>query len=286
MARATSKHYTNESMGRRIVPAVVAILFTASAAVSQPASASRRDERPEFEVVSLKLLPHAALIRTKSDPGMLAMVGVGIEAMIRFAYSWEGRPEVAEKPFPTWIANQYWELTAKTPGPSTLDQQKLMMQKFLEERFGLVTHRESREGQIYAMTLTRNGNFEESKEMAEFGAGLSRAVPGSYDLVVSNHRESMQEFAQRLSGIAKQPVVDKTGLTGRYDISFVVPQNFVPALDGDESHATLALDKSGLFHNLEKMGLNLESQKGEYPVFIIDRINKPEELAHGRSTIE
>ena len=204
----------------------------------------------------------------------------GSKPPIRFAYSWEGRPEVAEKPFPGWIASQYWELTAKTPGPSTLDQQKLMMQKFLEEHCGLVTHRGSREGQIYAMTLGKNGNFEESTEAAAFGPQPPHKAQG-YDLLVSGYRISMPEFALRLSGIVKQPIVDKTGLSGRYDLSFVVPQNFIPALDGDESHASLILDKPQLFRNLEKIGLKFESQKGEYPVFIIDKINKPEEL--GRS---
>ena len=103
--------------------------------------------------------------------------------------------------------------------------------------------------------------------------------------LLEGQQMTMSMLADQLSNLAGRTVLDKTGLTGSYDVKL----EFTP----DDSQAAMAKgagdgkeggppppDPNGpsLFAALqEQLGLRLEAQKGPVTVYVIDRVDKPTE---------
>ena len=103
------------------------------------------------------------------------------------------------------------------------------------------------------------------------------AVPGGGGMVIFGTGGSLQLYgvpietlAIVLSNMAGRPVVDKTGLTGRYDIHLEQPKAL--ATDGTEEFRT------SIFTTVqEQLGLRMESAKEPVEVLVIDRVERPSE---------
>jgi uncharacterized protein (TIGR03435 family) len=77
-------------------------------------------------------------------------------------------------------------------------------------------------------------------------------------------------LALNLSNSLERPVIDKTGLNGKYDFELKwTPGSDFPTSDADAPLLFTALS--------ERLGLRLESQKGAVEIFVIDRVEKPTE---------
>lgn len=117
------------------------------------------------------------------------------------------------------------------------------------------------------------GPFDEPIQCGQRRGGFGRFQAGG---------NTMAQFANALSGTAQRVVVDKTGLTGYYDINMTytptpdqLPQGPLPP--GVE---TPAIDPNGpsLFTALqEQLGLKLQDQRGPVEVVVIDAIDAPTE---------
>jgi uncharacterized protein (TIGR03435 family) len=152
------------------------------------------------------------------------------------------------------------------------------LRALLAERFQLVIHRETKEQSIYALVLAKNGpRLQETKEtgtqqnmMTNRGRSEGHAIP-------------IGMLAQSLSGLTGRPVVDKTGLAGKYD--FVL--EWTPDVGADAraqgfgngvTEPAPAPGGPTIFTALqEQLGLKLESQKGPVENIVIDRAEKPSE---------
>jgi uncharacterized protein (TIGR03435 family) len=142
---------------------------------------------------------------------------------------------------PKWVDESWYDIVAKVQGSaSTPDMIGPMLQSLLEDRFGLRIHKEIREVPVYALTLsgsrTKLRAAEEGKcvpldadNLVRTGprppkgtlrfCGLGNEYPNGDHLVADWPSVTMAEFADRmLSGHCDRPVVDKTGLSGRFDI--------------------------------------------------------------------
>jgi uncharacterized protein (TIGR03435 family) len=100
-------------------------------------------------------------------------------------------------------------------GMPNLKQWKVMMQKLLADRFKIAFHREKRELTGYAVTVAKTGS-----ELTA-SAGDPSGLPGLMFRGLGNlpaHNATMADFAGVLqSTVLDRPVVDQTGLTGRFD---------------------------------------------------------------------
>jgi uncharacterized protein (TIGR03435 family) len=95
---------------------------------------------------------------------------------------------------------------------------------------------------------------------------------------------TMKELAQQLPGMGgigiDLPVIDQTGLTGKYDFQFVVGIGGLRSSDarvGDGPAASIADSGPTIFAAFEQIGLKLERQKLATPVMVIDRVESPTE---------
>jgi uncharacterized protein (TIGR03435 family) len=94
---------------------------------------------------------------------------------------------------------------------------------------------------------------------------------------------TMEQFAQMISGTAQRVVLDKTGLTGYYDIAL----NFTPSGDqlpqgapppGAPAAPPIDPDGPSFFTAIqEQLGLKLDNQRGPVEVVVIDSIQQPTE---------
>jgi uncharacterized protein (TIGR03435 family) len=186
---------------------------------------------------------------------------------------------------PAWVDSDHYDILAKTPGEvrPDLDLQMSMLRELLSDRFKLAFHREQKEMSIYTLTVAKSGPKlkESTSTQAASPAGppplifvlspLSVRLPGR-DATIGELASVMQRAA------LDRPVVDRTGLTGRYDFDL----EFMP----DESEFGGALGKSveptdnagppGLFTAIQQqLGLQLEATKGPVDALVIDHVERP-----------
>jgi uncharacterized protein (TIGR03435 family) len=170
---------------------------------------------------------------------------------------------------PQWMYDDRFNVAVTTAEPTALPEQKLMLQRLLEERFGLVVHRVSNPSPVYFLVAGANVNLTPSKESDPAASpgfrtpaqalGFSSGFPG---ITQMGSHVSMGDLAAWLSGPLQLPVLDKTGMTGFFDIQ--IPR--LPARGGSE----------GIIRAVRKaLGLDLELHPGTAESLIIDQVNKP-----------
>jgi len=157
-----------------------------------------------------------------------------------------------------------------------------MMQTLLAERCKLVVHREMRDKSIYVLVVAKNGPKLTAAKAGEVEAARAKhpdavGIPGGSGVFVRGQANGHIDIygattgtlALLLSGSAGRPVVDKTGLTGIYDMHL------------DMGQAGLSVDSSAepgasVFSSVqEQLGLKLESHKDQVENLIIDHLERP-----------
>jgi uncharacterized protein (TIGR03435 family) len=163
-----------------------------------------------------------------------------------------------------------------------LEQQLSMLRKLLTDRFNLAFHREQKEMSIYTLTVAKNGPKLKPHEQSPpntnpEGPPLLAFVLAPDSVRVPARDASTTELTYILQRAAlDRPVLDRTGLTGRYDFDL----EFAP----DESLFGGALKgagdgtKPGLFAAMqEQLGLRLEATRGLVNSMVVDKIDRPSE---------
>ena len=158
-------------------------------------------------------------------------------------------------------------------------QMRDRVRSMLADRFQLTVHRETKEGAVYALVVAKGG--PKLKENTE-GAGR----PGIFARrrgELTGTSALIQWLTQALSNQLSRPVVDKTGLTSKYDFQLQWtpdPSQIPPGMPPPGVEALPPADPNGpdVFTAIqEQLGLRLESQKGPVDVLVVDRIEKPSE---------
>lgn len=191
-------------------------LFLSAAALAQT-----RKEQPKFSVASVKAIPAAPAPDTPpqrivANPGSLIMRNVSLRNVLAWAYgvkvyqiscpAWMGAP-AAHGDFPRY------EIIAKAVDGVPVPQIKPMLQALLAERFALTLHRESKEVPLYELVLVKRGpELHDSDGAGKEDSAFQKASSNSW------RNTSMDEFAENLSRRFGMPVLDRTGLKGRFDL--------------------------------------------------------------------
>ena len=149
-----------------------------------------------------------------------------------------------------------------------------MLQALLVSRFQLKVHPEDRELPMYALVVARNGpTFLESK------ANGTTIDGGNGKIRVQGGDNTVSLLAEQLANSLGRPVVDETGIKGRFNITLQwAPYDGAAAKLGGTEMSGAVLDSPGpsLFTAIqEQLGLKLEPRKGPVQVLIIDHIERP-----------
>jgi uncharacterized protein (TIGR03435 family) len=191
---------------------------------------------------------------------------------------------------PGWLDHDHFDLEARISDADAAAWQdpakrklmaQAMMQNLLTERCKLVVHREMRDKPIYALVVGKNGPKFKASEAKNLDAiraqhpeaiaipnatGFFYRTPGKIEI----YDASIGTVALLLSGPAGRPVVDKTGLTGRYDMQIEMSQSASATANSDQGPSVFSAVQ-------DQLGLKLESKKNPVEILVIDHIEHPSE---------
>ena len=251
----------------------VAFLCSASLVLSQQVGVT---SMPEFEVASVKAGTTREIGGRYTYPGGRVLLrGCTLYYLIQTAY---GIQPFQVAGGPAWMHEDRFDIEAKPPASSSAsrskppypkaplnEEQLLMLQSLLADRFQLKIHRESREGQVYL--LLRGGNALKladatDKNAYPWAGGIEGGGISGDGLRGIN--ENMDDLAKRLSPYLGRPVTNKTGLDGSYDFRTVYSQD---EPNPDPVNAILA--------SVKDLGLKLETAKGPIETLVVEHAEKP-----------
>lgn len=238
--------------------------------------------RKAFEVISIKPGdPTSHAVRIQIAPGgRFVCQNVNVRFLIEQAL---GVRQFQITGGPSWMGTERFDVNAKADGTEQIDRDKLqpMILSLLEDRFKMKFHRETKELPVYALVPGKGGaKMKVAETQGQEVRGMIRMGRGQ----VNGKQMDMGMLANNLSNQLGRQVIDKTGLTEKYDFEL----NWTP----DESQAGFGpfggppapppppSDAPGpsIFTALqEQLGLKLESQKGPVPMIVVDSIEKPTE---------
>jgi uncharacterized protein (TIGR03435 family) len=219
---------------------------------------------PAFEVASIHPNPRVERQEVQISPGSLVLRNQPVFFLVEWAYDLTP----AQIDAPAWFRESCFDIVAKAAVPADEPQMRLMLRTLLADRFGLKVHTEARVTQVYAMTVAKGGpKFQESQTEGAFV--LERTNP----VIINAHHARMIDLAQGISGEIGRPVIDETGLKGRYEIHLdVTPYVTQPSAGNGGGQ----LDVIGILFTgfQDLLGLKLESRKQSVDVLVIDHAEK------------
>ena len=288
-----------------------AVLLCASIALGQ-----QPNPKLTFEVASIKPAAPQAMGRLQGsvdggpgtpDPGRIRFTDMPLRVLIMRAYDVQS----FQVSGPSWMDSQRFDIIAKVPDGATKEDAQIMLQNLLADRFKLKLHKGSKEAPIYELVVAKGGiKLKEAVQTATApaeGAGGPRPGPptrgkdgflrtphGQVGIqAMVNGRMRMQGDAVTMARLTDilgmalgRPVVDKTGLTGAYDVTLdFSPEGMGPgpkgpgpgAGGGNPAEAPRDSNDSGptIFTALqEQLGLKLESRKGPVDLLVVDSVEK------------
>lgn len=223
---------------------------------------------PAFEVASVRRVPAEGGRRgnpqnIQVSPDGVSIRSASLRAIVRWAY---GVFDV-QVSGPDWINVERYDISAKAGAAVPEEQLRVMLQGLLAERFKLAMHRQNKEFGAFVLTVGKNGpKFRESKEEGE-----AKVEPDLSKFMVTARRVPISQGLEVLSNILKAPVVDMTGLTGKYDVTLSVSK-YVP--QPGASVETFDIISTIILGVHEELGLKLESKKIPLDLLIIDHVEK------------
>ena len=222
---------------------------------------------PGFEVASVK--PSQAGKETiQTSPGTLTMRNVTLISCLTWAYGVQRYQIVNTGAGLGWVGAERYDIVAKAEGAAPNDQLKLMPQSLLADRFHLAIRRENRSISIFALVAAKGGpKFHESE-----GEGKMEMRPLPAGMVA--RFATMDDLANLLAGRVETPVVNQTGLKGRYDFTIDVS-----SFAGDSTKPGAVQDMAATLVTAlqEQLGLRLESKKGPVEMLVVEGAARPSE---------
>lgn len=252
------------------------VLALVGAAVNSPAQ--RRTSSPAFEVATIKP------VESNEKAGRYIVMQGNNRFVVKYytlklliAAAYDLSPKVISGG-PAWCDSDRFDITALTPGDSrpAREDQMAMLRALLADRFKIGFHREQRTFSIYELGVAGSGaKLKHGKEPESDPAALiSTVYPDHIHLPARN--ASMAEFVSLLQrAVLDRPVVDKTGLTGKYDFDL----DWAPdetQFGGEVPIAPVDAASPPFFVALEQqLGLHLQAKRGPVDALVIDSAQRP-----------
>jgi len=194
--------------------------------------------------------------------------------------------EVFQVSSPVPLDRQNFDLTAKVPEGATKEQFRAMLQNFLAERFHLKLHIQSREFPAYELVVAKTGpklNVPAAKlpagdgwpELGPDRPGIAArsSYSGGFMLIrLKAQQEPLSALARMLRMGQDLPIVDKTGLTGKYDFSLEYTMGLPAATPDGIAESSIAPDLSSALQ--KQLALQLIRKKVPFDVLIIDSVDQ------------
>ena len=252
------------------------------------------------------------------DPARFTMTNMPLRLLV--ARAWDVKDYQVQGP--GWMDSERFDIVAKVPPGTTKEQFNVMYQNLLIERFKMEVHKDKKDLPIFTLGVGKNGPKLKATELdasafatpspdgggrggpgnASVGLppppppGMGRGRPGMIVMFQEGHMR-MTAVGQDIAGIANfismqlgRPVIDSTGLTGRYDfqMDFSPEPGMGPGRgmmmappppgggggDGGGPAAAASDPAPNLITAVQQLGLKLDSGKGPVDLIVIDKAEK------------
>ena len=247
--------------------------------IPEPPKPMAADAPLAFEVATIKPSDPARQGKLLTMKGRQVLtINTTLKDLVVFAYGIHPGQVVGG---PAWMDSDKYDVTGlpEGQGQPSIAQLNRMIQKLVEDRFKLTTHREQRELSVYTIVVAKDGPKMRKNETNPNGLpGLLFKGLG----VLPATNATMGDFASVLQSVVlDRPVVDKTGLQGRWDFTLTwTPDETqfagagvrVPPPSNDPNAPPVI---STAFQ--EQLGLRLESTRAPVDVLVVDRVERPSE---------
>jgi uncharacterized protein (TIGR03435 family) len=240
---------------------------------------------PAFDVISVKpAKPGATGSGSYTRGDVYTATNVTLKAILEHdAYDMPGSQIVG---IPPNLASPAFDIEAKMD-PAVYDQMKTltrdqrslklaqMVQQLLADQFKLITHTETRQLPVYALVVANpktGPKLQPAKDLSNSNSSISLSN-GQIKAEGVTLEDLAQKLTRSLSDVLGRIVIDRTGLTGRYDLTL----KWTPAMTASTSTDS-ATDAPDIFTAIqEQLGLKLESSKGPVSVLVVDHAELPTE---------
>jgi uncharacterized protein (TIGR03435 family) len=269
-----SAHQTG-AIASILLAACTAFAVSARGQTTSQAVNSVAPSPPAFEVVSVK--ENKSNCNSNSVNTGLGLFTARCNTLLNLLFNAfpEVKPSVSIPGLPGWATSAHFDVDAKADdatiaalqklsGQERWKQTELMLQTALADRFKLRTHIDSREGPIYELVIAKGGSR------------LKNATAGEQPRGYSWGRNSIQvrtgpiaSFVFALSDNLSRTVVDKTGLSGNFDIDLKWTPDDQQGMPDAGPALFTAIE--------EQLGLKLVPSKGPVDTIVVDHVEKPSE---------
>jgi uncharacterized protein (TIGR03435 family) len=208
-------------------------------------------------------------------PGGRVFFGGNIKMLVEYSFDLQDY-QIAGGP--GWTTSQWFEINAVPPETSSshnirvrnaepTPEQRLMLQSLLADRFGLKLHLETKEGEVYILTRSRNPLQLKPPKDPELDprAIVMMKQGGIADGEAQGTNTTTDYLALRLSRYLQLPVLNQTGIIGTYDY-------YLPP-DDPENHDVVA----AVMDVVDRLGLKIKRGRGPIQTLVIDHIEQPSE---------
>lgn len=270
-------------------------------AVAAAAPAQQLDTAPRFEVVSIKTSKGGDVTPSfrPSPSGRFEWQHVALDALISIAHQTFNFDEVEIVGLPEWARSARLDIVAQTgKGTPPINangfpaELAAMVRHMLAERFGLAAHREKQDRAAYLLQTVHPGQLGPQLTQVDGDCGVALATltsgrpatarpgrgpdcsfgggPGR----LHGNAVSLEMFSRVLGRRLSRPVVDRTGLTGSFDLDLRYraepsgpPAGTDPSADADAPSIFTALQ--------EQLGLRVVNGRALVDVLIVDALERP-----------
>jgi uncharacterized protein (TIGR03435 family) len=231
--------------------------------------AAAQTPTPAFEVATIKpaATPSDGHTHINYPPNdRFSASNITVLALMQWAYA---TPEKQILDGPAWLGSSRFDIQAEADIGEQMktltskegnELKRRMVQALLADRLQLKLHQETRNLPAYDLVLAKSGQKLQPSKSSGKSIGVRRTSFNGDGL-------DMTTIAEELSKITGRVVVDKTGLTGRYDFKLAWTADDATAADGDPPTLFTAIQ--------EQLGLKLEPAKEPVPVLVIDHVDQP-----------
>jgi uncharacterized protein (TIGR03435 family) len=184
---------------------------------------------------------------------------------------------------PDWLRQERFDMAARGPSGTTREQLPKMMQKLLADRFGVQVRRENREIAGLALVVGKNGPKLTPSTLEQDGANVNMSATSTGVERMEVKNGTMTTLVNTLTGLIGRPVVDMTGLDGRYDFALEFSRgdssgprasggyNEPPSMPPPGPGAEPGLS---IFSSIQQVGLKLEARKIPLDTIIVERAER------------
>ncbi len=252
---------------KRAVCLLAALSWPASLVLAQSPSPSRA-----FEVASIRPHEGPTMVMGVYPEGVTLTATSNAFGLILDAYHLMNYQ--VSLAAPSLPMNDYYDVVAKAAGtvaPSR-DDFRQMLQALLADRFKLRIHREMKEMAVYELVIGPKGSKLKSSAAEANAMGRMKVNGRNYEASIP--KANMDQVVQAITNaFLDRPVVDRTGLTGTYDLKLT----YTPDTQANRRTEPGPDDISIFTAVQEQLGLKLEPQKTMVEVLVVDSLEKPSE---------